>query len=279
MLEHQGAPLAVRRPVPGILAAIGAPGAAEVLLDHLLGDERIRGPVIAALAALRARRPGLQLDTGRIRLALTYEILRHYASYQTLGRLGRALAAEDPVVQGLRDSMDEEERRIFDLLGLMRPDVAAAALHAALRSPSRTARANALELLSYLGDPQVRELLVPLLDGDLADRVRAADRIVGFPIARDEDAVRGMLASESPWRQAWGVQAAARLRLRALAPEIARLVDRSDDPLLRESAREALAILEAPAAAAASPARAAPAAEAVEAAGAFESTIATPGVG
>jgi AAA family ATP:ADP antiporter len=279
VLEQAAAPLPVRRHVPAILAAIATPEAAEVLLDHLFGDERIRGPVIAALGALRARRPGLRLDAARIRLALTYEILRHYASYQTLGRLGRALAADDPVMQGLRESMDQEEQRIFDLLGLLRPDADVPALHAALRSPSRTARANALELLSYFGDPQLRELLVPLLDGDLAERARTADRIVGFPIESDEDAVRGMLASESPWRQAWGVQAAARLRLRALVPEITRLLERSDDPLLRESAREALAIFEAPAAAAARPAAEAPAVEAVEAADTFESTVATPGVG
>lgn len=279
VLEDDAAPMPVRCQVPGILARIAAPEAAEALLDNLFSEERLRGSVIAGLAALHAGRPGLRLDAGRIRLALTYEILKHYASYQTLGRLGRTLTPDDAVVRGLRASMDQEEQRIFDLLGLTRPDVDVAALHAALRSSSRTARANALELLSYLGDSQLRELLVPLLDGDVAERIRTADRIVGFPIESDEDAVRGMLASDSPWRQAWGVQAAARLRLRGLGPEIARLLGRSDDPLLRESAREALAILEAPAATAARTIAEAPAGEAAEAAETFESTVATPGVG
>ena len=66
----------------------------------------------------------------------------------------------------------------------------------ALRSPNAGIRANALEFLDNVLDPQLRHLVVPLLDPQtpLAERVSIADRLVGTPVRTVEGGIHALMS-------------------------------------------------------------------------------------
>jgi hypothetical protein len=144
--------------------------------------------------------------------------------------------------------IEQEQERILRLLDPLLPDQDMKSVYLALRSQNQTLRANALELLDNVLPPQLRELIVPLFDGQvtLAERVSLANALVGTPVESAEQATLAMLASEDAWLRACGVHAAGALKLAALRPQIESLTS-APDPLLRETARSALARLDAPA--------------------------------
>jgi AAA family ATP:ADP antiporter len=250
LLDDGDAAPAVRAEVPRILSTIGGSQARDTLLSHLFeADVPLRTHIIAGLSRLHAKHRDLAVDRQAIEMVLTAEIMGHYRSYQIVGTLGSTFESNDPVAQGLRHAMEQERERIFRLLDPLLPDQDMKSVYLALRSQNRTLRANALELLDNVLSPQLRELVVPLFDGQvtIAERVRRADSLVGAPVRSPEEATLAMLASEDAWLKACGVYAAGALRLVRLRP----LLDRqlaSSDPLLRETARAAILRLDAPAA-------------------------------
>ena len=109
-------------------------------------------------------------------------------------------------------------------------------------------RANALELLDNILSPDLRRLLVPLVDPQVSvgERIERADQIVGAPVQSREEAVEALIASDDPWLRSCGVYAVGALRLTSFSQQITRFAD-ADDPLLRETVRAAKERLDAPA--------------------------------
>ncbi len=248
LMEDASRPLNMRCEVPRILSTIGGLEAQAALVDNLLEpDVSLRTQIIAGLSRLHFRHRQLDPDQQAIEMVLTAEIMGHYRSYQIVGTLGETFQSNDPVAQGLRHAMEQEQERILRLLDPLLPDQDMKSVYLALRSTNRALRANALELLDNVLSPALRELVVPLFDGQvtLAERVDLANKLVGTSVDSPEEAALTMLASEDPWLKSCGVYAAGVLRLDALRPQIAQLVSASD-PLLRETARTALIRLDAP---------------------------------
>jgi hypothetical protein len=109
-----------------------------------------------------------------------------------------------------------------------------------VRSTNPTVRANALEFLDNVLKPELRHLLVPLLDAQVTieERIALADHLVGAPLDSTEQAVATLLASEDGWLRSCAVYAVGALQLRSLAPELKRFEEASD-PVLRENVRTA----------------------------------------
>jgi hypothetical protein len=105
-------------------------------------------------------------------------------------------------------------------------------------------RANALEFLDAVLKPQVRTLVLPLLDPQVSrqERVRLANEVLGTRVESHEDAVSALMHSPDPWLRSCGVYAIGALGLHQLAAELDR-VDVSGDPLLRDTVRQARAKL------------------------------------
>ena len=246
-LEDPAQPFAIRGEVPRVLARIGGAAARDALAENLFeSDVALRAQIVTGLSRLHHRFTELPVDRFRIEMVLTAEIMGHYRSYQILGRIGPSLAATDAVAQGLAHVMDQEQERIFRLLDPLLPDTDMRSVFLALRSSNRTLRANALELLDNVLSPALRDLVVPLFDGEvpLEDRVAKADALIGAPVETQEDAVRAMLASEEAWLKSCGVYIAGVQRLGALREDIERLAS-APDPLLRHAVRDALAQMDA----------------------------------
>ncbi len=234
-------PMAVRRELPSALAAIGSAAAERVLMASLLeSDTSLRFGIIAALNKLRVTHPEVELDLQAIEMVLAAEIMGHYRSYQVLGRLDGTLAPEDPVLPALKRSMAQEVERIFRLLGLLFPSRDLHSAYFGLQSTDTAVRANSLEFIDNILKPELRHLLVPLLDSQVSvtGRVGLANRLVGASMDTPEDAVRALLSSEDTWLRSSAIYAIGVLRLHDLEPELDRCLG-DPDPLLRETARAA----------------------------------------
>lgn len=243
-------PLEIRRELPAVIATIGTGAAQRILTDNLLQqDVQLRFRVIAALNQLQKLHPDIELDRQAVETVLMAEILGHYRSYQILGTLGDAFETSDPVASALHESMAQDVERIFRLLGLRWPEFDMHSAYVGLQSESAAVRANALEFLDNILKPQIRSLIVPLLDPSVSrgDRIALADRLLGTSVDTREQAAAALIASDDPWLRSCGVYAVGMLHLTALAPELDKLAS-TDDPLLRETvraARERLAGVEA----------------------------------
>ena len=245
LLDEPSVPLALRREIPDIVARIGTDTGSRLLVDHLLeADVTLRLRVIGALATLRARHPELALDHASIEMVLMAEVMGHYRSYQILGSLADPLQSTDPVAVALETSMRYEVERIFRLMAIRWPRFDVESAYVGVMAEDAAVRANALEFLDAVLKPQVRTLVLPLLDPQVSrlERVRLANEVLGTRVESHEDAVSALLRSPDPWLRSCGVYAIGALGLHDLAGDLDR-IDVSGDPLLRETVRQARAKL------------------------------------
>jgi AAA family ATP:ADP antiporter len=233
---------AIRREIPGVLLRIGSTAAEGVLTESLLdGDTVLRFRVLTALNKLRAAGSSRPLDVKLVETVLAAEVVGHLRSYQILATLDSPDSSE-PVAQGLRESMMQEVERIFRLVKLLSPVYDLESAYVGLQSSKRDIHDNALEFLENILKPQLRSLLLPLLDSDVSvdQRVALANRTLGTTVATREEAAALLAESGDPWLQACAAYAIGTLRLGTLTHYLDRWVDAAD-PLLRETARQARA--------------------------------------
>ena len=236
---------AVRRAIPGVLERIGTREAAAVLAEHLLeGDATLRLRTLVALVHIRDQQPDLELDPGALEAALGAEVLGHYRSYQILGQVASPEPGHETVERGLRAAMREELERIFRLLDLLHPRRDFRSAWAALRSGNAFIHGQALDLLDSALRPEMKALLVPLVDPEVseAQRVRLAHRLVGAPLETPEEAVAALAGTGDPWLRSCAAYAIGAQGLRSLEPQLVAWSE-DPDPLLRETVRQARAKL------------------------------------
>lgn len=242
-LSDPQTPIRIRRELPGVLASIGTRAAFQALGESVLdADTEVRYRVISALNKLQDLNPGWPLDRRMIETVLGAEITGHLRSYQVLGRLSTALEDPSPVLAPLRDAMDRELERIFRLMKLLFPSQDLHSAYVGVQSANPVVHDNALEFLENVLQPQLRSLLLPLIDSrvPVARRVELATRVLGAGVVDETEAVRLLLLSDDPWLQSCGAYAVGTLGLHELLPALDALkVD--VDPLLRETVRQARA--------------------------------------
>jgi AAA family ATP:ADP antiporter len=247
--DHLGdcsVPIEARREIPSVLVKVGTLAAARVLMENLLeSDTTLRFRIISALNKLHHLHPEIEADMPMLETVLAAEILGHYRSYQILDKLGATGNSQDPVARALAESMQQELERIFRLLGLLYPHLDVHSAYLGLQSKNVSVYDNALEFLDNVLKSQLREMLVPLLDGKVtvAERARLAQRLVRAKIDNQEQAVAALVSSDDPWLRSCGAYAIGTFGLKSLEGELNRCLNDSD-PLLRETARAAKLRLE-----------------------------------
>jgi len=239
---------AARRAIPPVLERIGTDQAAAVLADHLLdGDATLRLKILVALVRIRDERGEVTIDPRPLEAALGAEVLGHYRSYQILGQVAAGGPGHEPLAQGLRTAMREELERVFRLLDLLLPRRGFRSAWVALQSGNAFIHDQALDLLESALRPEMRALLVPLVDPEVKEeqRVRLAHRLVGAPVDTPEQAVAALASTGDPWLRSCAAYAIGALGLRSLAPRL-EAWEEDPDPLLREAVRQARARLGPP---------------------------------
>jgi len=240
-------PIEARREIPNVLLALGTPAAASVLLDNLLqADTALRFRTIATLNKLCQQNSQIVVDVQMLETVLAAEILGHYRSYQILATIGATTDGVAPLARALKESIQQELERIFRLLNLLHPRLDLHSAYVGLQSTSVAVHDNALEFLDNVLKPQLREMLVPLLDSKVtvAERAQLAQRLVRIKIESQEQAVAELVASQDPWLKSCGAYAIGSLGIKSLEDQLDQCLKESD-PLLRETARAAKLRLEA----------------------------------
>ena len=244
-LTDTDTPIDVRREIPTVLLHIGSQAAGAALVESMLDpDPQVRFRVISALNKLQDLHPTWPVDARMLETVLGAEIMGHLRSYQIIGTLDQALGDSTPVAGTLHEAMDKELERIFRLLKLLHPRQDLHSAYVGVQSANRIVHDNALEFLENILGPQMRGLLVPLLDGHVstAQRIGLANRVLGTSVSSQTEAVESLLVSEDPWLRSCAAYAIGALRLRGFDAELSRMAN-DGDPLLRETARQAQARL------------------------------------
>jgi AAA family ATP:ADP antiporter len=235
-------PVEVRREIPVVLQAIATPAAQFVLLESVLdSDSIVRHRIITALNKLGQIYPDRRVDRRLIETVLGAEIMGHYRSYQVLGTLGARLdAAAEPVVQRLKDSMQQEAERIFRLLSILYPGSDMHSAYVGLMTGDPVVHDNAIEFLETKLSPQLRELIVPLFDRGVspAQRGHLANRLLGASLGDRDEAVSVLMLSQDPWLQSCAAYTIGEFRLTQFADQIEAWCTAAD-PLLRATAEDA----------------------------------------
>jgi ATP:ADP antiporter, AAA family len=235
-------PVEVRREIPVVLQAIATPAAQFVLIESVLdSDSIVRHRIITALNKLGQIYPDRRVDRRLIETVLGAEIMGHYRSHQVLATLGARLDdAADPVVQRLKDSMQQEAERIFRLLNILYPGSDMHSAYVGLTTGDPIVHDNAIEFLETVLSPQLRELIVPLFDRGVshAQRGHLANRLLGASLGDRDEAVSVLMLSHDPWLQSCAAYTIGEFRLTQFADEIEKWCAHAD-PLLRATAEDA----------------------------------------
>ncbi len=228
-LADSSVPVEIRRRIPRILAQIGTPAAAAAMSDSLLDrDAKLRVRLIAGLQSIRQVRPELPLDNPMVEAALALQILEQYRLYRLVGALSDTSAeAASPATAEL---MQRGGEGIFALLGLLHPHSEFYGAYFGLQSTRPTVHDNALEFLDNVLRPEVRRLLVPLLDSNISvsERAAMANRLLGTDTETGEGPIRTLLSSDDAWLRRCGVIALGVLQIPALLPVLGTLADDPD---------------------------------------------------
>ncbi len=238
-LSDPKVPPRVRREIPAILGAVGSEQALTALEAALLdSDTLLRHRALAALNKLVRRHPDCQLDHQMVETVLAAEIVGHYRSYQILSALGSD--ADENVTRPLIESMSGERERIFRLLSLLYPQYDFESAYYGLQAPSAVVHDNALEFMDNVLKPELRRLLVPLLDVhvNVAERAQLGARFVHMQLDSQEEAATALIGSDDSWLRACGAYVIGSLQLRSLEPQLDRALQ-DPDPLLRQAAADA----------------------------------------
>lgn len=231
----------VRQKIAGLFVKIGTPSVLRTLQENIIeADTALRFRIISALNKLHQDHPEIPVNEQMVENLLEAEILGHYRSYQILSVLEPAFENKDTFVQHMTKSMEQDLERIFRLLSLLIPEQDLHSAYFGLRSHNALMRDNALEFLDHILKPEIRTLLIPVLDSEVnqTERVRLANRTIGASLENKEEAVLTLLLCKDSWLKTCGVYAIGVLGLKSLESNLEPYLE-DDDSTLREAAREA----------------------------------------
>lgn len=202
LLDAGQAP-AIRRGVLRAVAAIGTEAALGLLLEVLDGaGDGLRGDTIEGLAALRKRHPALPFPADAIRQHLETELREYYRTVSLLETVGLEREEGEPAAPALLEATLQEHlaaslENVFRLLSLLHPAEDLLRVYRGLSSHDQAVRANAVELLEQLLPQEMKDLLLPALDEEIAMEARraCAERLGVVPLAGRDAALAELLQS------------------------------------------------------------------------------------
>ena len=117
----------------------------------------------------------------------------------------------------LHASMARELERIFRLMKLLFPSIDLQNAYKGIQSKDAVRHSNALEFLDNTLNPQLRSLLIPVIDPEvgLKERMALAQRLLGSHVSSNEEAIATLLQSEDPWLKSCAEYAIEKLGLEA----------------------------------------------------------------
>ena len=238
-LADASAEPAVRRQIPRVLADIGGPRAAELLLASLgEAGHIVRHQILRALSRIGKHRSSDLFRRGGVEDLIVQELRRYFTEVILLRAVSDTSSRAGALF--LRRALDERIRLrldwIFRLLALIYPRREMLDAYHWIVSGRADLRSNAIEFLDRRLEPRLRLMVLSALEDRESERVfEAAGELFGISRMTETAALENLLNRSDPWLQSCACYAAAeagRTRLRAAIATLAG----SSDPLLAETA-------------------------------------------
>ncbi len=223
--------------VPRILYRLRTRPALDLLLAHFhTTDESARDEIYRALARLRAEGVAFELPEAELRAALLGELRGGYALIvlrEDLGKEGLDALLADAIRARLSRTLD----RAFHLLNLLYPNHTQRIqrVRQALEAEQSNTRALAVELLDNLAEPQVKDLLLPLVEAPVERLLEIARKRFGLERRSVWDRLGELAEGPDPWLRTCAVFRIGALKRIELTGAVLAALD-SGDMLLRETA-------------------------------------------
>lgn len=242
MLLDETLPVAMRRQIPRVLKNIRSQRSVDVLLAAIGHEDlSIRAAVLKALNRLRETASDLNFENEFVSDQILkearhyFELLAAMAPFQT----GEARLLARSIDYRLKCTLE----RLFRLLGLRYPPREIYNVYRAVSRDDAENHTAALEFLDTTLDRNLKRILIPLLDAP-ETRLERGRELFGVEPMTAEQAIRELIRSHDPWLTPCAIAAAAQLKLRSLAPEIAEAAD-GDNGEVSEVAKSAESLLAA----------------------------------
>ena len=230
ILRDGSQPRQLRLRIPRVLARIPHQQCAHELLETLRGpDLWLRAEALKGLNRLRETAPGLKFDEELVTAQILDEARRYFELNAALApfkeyRNGQRRASR-LLARTIEERLTHTLERLFRLLGLRYPPKEIYGAYLAVSRRHGGDSAAALEFLDNVLDRNLKRILLPLLDApeNLLEHGKA---LFGVEPRTAEEAIRELIRNEDSEGNSWlavcAMAAAAELRLRSLAGEIAR---------------------------------------------------------
>jgi len=248
----------IRLSIPKVIAAIGGQKAADVLIKNLdQQDLSLRHEIIKALNRLRANFP--ELDFGEHHIVKwivneardcvnTLAVLHIQMNNQAVatspapesGGGAPEKEARRRLIKALEERADSNLERIFRLLGLKYPPDDIYNAFVSIRSDQADIRVNAVEFLDNLLDPDLKKVIIPLVETRLVNTlIDEAIAQFDIKIPSEFDCLVELLSGNDDWLKACTLNLIGYIKDDRYLPYIGTLIN-SPDPMVQQTAAFAL---------------------------------------
>jgi AAA family ATP:ADP antiporter len=173
LASNAGGQVASRKAAARLLGIVGTGSSPEVLLELAQrGEFDLSRRALRALVRLCAHLE-CEVPRGQLEAVLQRDVERIYRDLSDLGRgswadLRSASRPEDLVERALVERVHDRVERVFLALSLLYNSVDVRSAYRGLRSPLRSIRASGIELLDNVLSNELKDRLLPLLEGGSA---------------------------------------------------------------------------------------------------------------
>lgn len=246
MIDDDTLPLAVRAGLPRVLKRIKHQRSVDVLLASYRHTEpAIRAEVLRSLTRLRQDSPTLAFGEKFLTQYILNEAHRYYeilAAASALKEHGnRTRSAVSLLARTLDQRLSQAMGHLFQLLSIRYPAQEMQRVHAILAKHDKDTHSAAIDFLDSVLNQDLKNVVLPMLE--TSDRAREQGKALFGVERQDAESVIGtLLHSDDQWVASCAIAAAAELKLRSLAGEIANAVH-GRDPVVSRVAVDASAAL------------------------------------
>jgi hypothetical protein len=225
IMDDNSLPAAIRANIPRVLRRIPHQRSVDILLGSCRHPQQaVRVEALKSLTRLRQEAPGLTFGS---QLLKPY-ILNDAHHYYELAAIAAALeqyrsrrhSAVSLLVRTLDDRVAHALERLFQLLGISYPAAEMEWTHSALASEDKDRHSAAIDFLDNILDKELKRVVLPIFDAP-ARVLESGHTLFGVERLDAEGAIANLVNSDDPWIASCAIAAAAELKLRSLADEIA----------------------------------------------------------
>ena len=226
--------VAVRANIPKVLALLGKQEAADTLFANLQQPDQFLGyRVIKALSQMRVAHPELSFKHEVIDNFIVEELKNYHQFALVLRTLETNGSGDHRVIRllqrTLQEHLDQKLEEVFRLLGLRYPPRDMLVAYNGIRSSQPALRANAIEFLDNLLQPDFKRLLFPILEESLfAGFGGKAPRSISVPDTSNSGYLRYLIQGRDAWLKTIALYAVGSFKLSELAPLVREALDVPD---------------------------------------------------